>query len=176
MDNSTRQEVPTGVALEKARRRVGFSAVDAATRLGISPGALGDFECGLRTPDVELINAMSELYGVEPGRFVSRPLVPRVSPRYDADAGVLWMGWSAIHIREKDNEQIIRSVAAALRSMRSLADFGPVQLRTSELPLLSALFDLHDPELETLLMQHLNISPSDALGIINEMVFYASVS
>ena len=167
--------MPTGVALEKARRQVGFSAADAAARLGISPGSLGDFESGLRTPDAELISTMSELYGVEPGRFASRPWVPRIPPRYDAEAGVLWLGWNAIHIREKDNEQIIRSVAAALRSMRSLADSSPVLLRSAELPLLSSLFDLNDLELEDLLMRYLNISPSDALGIINEMVLFSSV-
>ncbi len=176
MSDSTTREVPTGLALEKARRRVGFSAPDAAARLGINPGLLGEFENGIRTPDQELIAVMSQLYGVEPGRLASRPLVPRVPSRYDSDAGVLWMGWSSIQIREKDNEQIIRSIAAALRSMRSLADFSPVLLRSTELPLLSSLFDLHDLELEDLLMRYLNVPPSDALGIVNEMIVYASVS
>lgn len=176
MNETTSQEVPTGLALEKARRQVGFSTFDAAQHLGISLQALGDFESGLRTPNDELIAAMSNLYGVEPGRFASRPWVPRVPARYDAKAGVLWMGWTAIHVGGKNNEQIVCAIAATLRSLRSLTDTSPVHLRPSELPLLARLFDLADPNLENLMMQHLNISPNDALGLINEMVVYSATS
>ena len=176
MDETTGQEVPTGLALEKARRQVGFSTEDAAQHLGISLNALGDFESGLRTPNDELIAAMSRLYGVEPGRFASRPWVPRVPARYDANEGVLWMGWTARHVREGDNEQIVCAIAATLRTLRSLTDSSPVHLRPSELPLLARLFDLADPDLENIMMRHLNISPTDALGLINEMVVYSATT
>lgn len=176
MDNSTIQDVPTGLALEKARRRIGLRAMDAAARLGISPGVLGDFESGLRTPNDEIVAAMSALYGVEPDQFASRPLAPRTPPRYDSDAGVLWLGNNAIALRDGDHEHVVRWLAAALRSMRSLPASSPVIPRTPDLELLSSILDLDDPELENVLMQHLNVSPSDALGLINEMVVYATVS
>lgn len=175
VSNGRSHQVPTGEALEKARRRVGFSVVAAAAELNVTVEALGDYESGLRTPSEDLVGQMLSLYGVEVGRIVSRPWVPRVAPRYDQETETLWMGWSAITVSPKDNEQIIRAVADALRSMRSAAHDAPLQLRTADLPLLSELLDLSDNELPDILMQYLRLSPSDCLNLVNQMVVLASV-
>lgn len=175
MTESRSQQVPTGEALEKARRRVGFTVEAAATALGVTVQALGDFESGLRTPGEELLEEMLSLYGVERGRIVTRPWVPRVSPRYDRETGTLWLGWTGITVTEKDNDQILRSVADALRTMRSVAHDAPIQLRAADLPLLSELLDLSDPELSDTLMRYLRISPSECLYLVNQMVVMASV-
>ena len=175
MPESRNQQVPTGEALEKARRRVGFSVDAAAEELKISTRLLGDIESGMRTPDPDLIDAMVALYGVEPGRIASREWVPRVPARYDADTKVLQMGWSSIQIKEKDNDHIARSIAVALREMRSLPGESPVVLRSSELGLLAPLFDLRDPDLPEILTRYLRLPPSDALNLVNQMVVLDSV-
>lgn len=175
VEQSEVHEVPTGLALEKARRRVGFSVDAAASSLGISVSALGDYESGMRTPSKDVIADMCRLYGVEAGRVASRPWVPRVPPRYDGDTDLLWIGWTSISVKEKNNEHLLRAAAAALRDMRSLTDDSPVVLRSAELPLLSTLFDLNDEGLEDLLVRYLKIQPADALQIISEMVVLAAV-
>ncbi|MFW2383205.1 MAG: helix-turn-helix domain-containing protein, partial [Acidimicrobiales bacterium] len=175
MSNGRSDQVPTGEALEKARRRVGFSVEAAAAELSVTVEALGEYESGFRTPADDLIEQMLSLYGVEEGRIVGRPWVPRVAPRYDRETETLWMGWSAITVSPKDNDQIIRSVADALRSMRSSAHDAPLQLRTADLPLLSELLDLGDEELPDILMRYLRLSPSDCLNLVNQMVVVASV-
>jgi transcriptional regulator with XRE-family HTH domain len=167
-------QVPTGEALEKARRRVGFTAVAASEALGIPVRALGDFESGLRTPSDAVVEAMLALYGIELGRITSRSWVPRVPPRYDSDTQTLWLGWSAIHITEKANDQILCSVAAALRSMRSLAHDAPLQVRATDLPLLAQVLDLTDENLPDTFMRYFRLSPSDCLCLVNEMVVLVS--
>jgi hypothetical protein len=117
---------------------------------------------------------MVALYGVEPGRIVSRSWVPRVPPRYDPKTKTLWLGWNGICITEGDNEQIIRSVADALRSMRSVGHDTPLKLRATDLPLLAELLDLSDESLPDILMRYLRLSPSDCLSHLNEMVVMAS--
>jgi transcriptional regulator with XRE-family HTH domain len=168
-------EVPTGEALEKARRRVGFSVEGAAASLGVTTAALADFESGVRTPSEELISAMSKLYGVEKGRFASRPWVPRVPPRFDEETGVLWLGWCSIKVVPGDNDHLARSVAAAIRTMRSLTDDSPVRLRSSDLQLLGRLFDLDDELLPDRLASYLRLPPNEALGIVNTMVASTAV-
>ncbi len=169
------QHVPTAVALEKARRRVGFSVEAAADELNITTRLLGDIESGMRTPGPDLIEAMVSLYGVEPGRIEGREWVPRVPARYDAESHVLQMGWTSIQIKEKDNDHIARSLAVALREMRSLPGDGPVVLRSTELGLLAPLFDLSAPDLPEILARYLRLTPNEALSLVNQMVVLDSV-
>ncbi len=177
MDGQANQgnEVPTGAALEKARRRVRYSPEAAASALGLTVRALGEYESGLRTPSDDLIDAMSTLYGVEPGRFASRPWVPRVPSRYDPDTGTLWVAWNAVQVKGMDNERLCRSIADAIRTTRSLSNTSPIHFRTSELPELAKLFDLHDDALPDLFMEFLRLSPSEALLLVSEMVVVNSV-
>lgn len=175
MAESRNQRVLTGEALEKARRRVGFSVGAAAEELKISTRLLGDIESGMRAPDAELVDAMVALYGVEPGRIANRKWVPRVPASYDADTQILRLGWSSIQIKEKDNDHIARSIAVALREMRSLPGESPVVLRSTELGPLAPLFDLHDPDLPEILTKYLRLPPSDALNLVNHMVVLDSV-
>lgn len=163
-------EIPTGEALFKARLRVGHSIASAAMSLHIPPSALADYESGMRTPGDNLINEMADLYGVERHRLASRPWVPQVPPEYHPETKTLSMGWHTIQVHPGDNEHLIRSVAAVVRSMRSLAETSPLQLRGLELPLLAKLIDLTDPKLPNLLGYYLCIGPDAALTLVNEMV------
>ncbi len=163
-------EIPTGEALFKARLRVGHSIASAAMSLHIPPSALADYESGMRTPGDNLINEMADLYGVERHRLASRPWVPQVPPEYHPETNTLSMGWHTIQVHPGDNEHLIRSVAAVVRSMRSLAETSPVQLRELELPLLAKLIDLTDPKLPNLFGYYLGIGPDAALQLVNEMV------
>ncbi len=170
MNDQTTNEIPTGEALCKARRRVGHSIESAATAIHIPPSALADYESGMRTPGEDLINELADLYGVERRRLASRPWVPQVPPEYDSETRALSMGWHTIQVQPGNNEHLIRSVAAALRSMRSLAETAPLQIRGAELPLLSSLMDLSDPALTDIMVRYLGLAPDEALGLINEMV------
>lgn len=163
-------EIATGEALFKARLRVGHSIESAAMSLHIPPSALADYESGIRTPGADLINEMADLYGVERHRLASREWVPQVPPEYNAETRMLSLGWHTIQVHPGDNEHLIRSVAAVVRSMRSVPETSPLQLRGNELPLLAQLLDLDEPKLPDYLVYYLGIGPDDALKLVNEMV------
>lgn len=160
----SRKSVPLGQALEGARRRVQFSTEAAADQLGIDTRELGLYESGLRTPRADLLEAMGELYGVDPSRFESRPYLPRIPPRIDREARTLELGWMTIDLAPADtspdgaNHYLVRSIAGSLRSMRGLDVGQPVYLRRSEFPLLATLLDTNDDELAVLLMRYLSLS------------------
>ncbi len=171
----SRSTVPLGKALEGARRRVQFSVESAASHLGIDTRELGLYECGLRTPDAEMLRLMGSLYGVDPDRLESRPYLPRVPPRIDRTAKTLSMGWMTIDLSPVDdnpaqaNEYLVRSIAGSLRTMRGLDVGQPVYLRRSELPLLAALLDTTDNDLPVLLMRYLSLSYSETLQLVASM-------
>ena len=52
------------LTLKAARVNAGFTQEEAATRLGISPATLGNWEKGVSFPDAQQINAICALYGV----------------------------------------------------------------------------------------------------------------
>jgi hypothetical protein len=85
------------------------------------------------------------------------------------------LGWCSIAVVPGDNEHLARSVAVAVRTMRSLTDESPVRLRSSDLSLLGTLFDLDDEFLTDHLSKHLRVPPNEALGLINEMVALTAV-
>ena len=171
----TRTGVATADALTMARRRIGFSVDTAADALHIGIRELYHYESGFRTPSGELIAEMARLYGVEPERLGTREWVPRVPPRFDERASVLWLGWMPIEVKPGDNEHLIRSVAGALRTMRSLDGSDPIFIRASELPLLAGLLDLDDPRLVDHLANYLTLNDVESLALLNEMVMIEAV-
>ncbi len=54
-----------GAELKRARLEKGFSAVEVTRYLGISIGALRNYENGSRTPGLSVFFALSEIYGVK---------------------------------------------------------------------------------------------------------------
>ncbi|MEZ5343114.1 MAG: helix-turn-helix transcriptional regulator [Acidimicrobiales bacterium] len=169
--NPNNGRVPLGEALRKARTRVGYGLEAAATAAGLSERELGDYECGIRTPNQAVSEALANIYGVEPERFGNREFVARVPGRYDSDKQILWLGWFRIDFNPATgtNEQLFRSVGAALRSMRSLSETAPVFIRQQEVAILAALLDLADADLAFLIMRYLRLSYAEASNLIERM-------
>ena len=167
--NPTR--VPLGQALEKARIRVGFTVQTAAAAVGLSESELSHFECGIRTPSAEISAELGRLYGVEPERLGHREFVARVPGRYDPEACALWLGWYRIDFTPltDTNEHLLRSIGAALRSMRSLPETAPVFIRSAEIELFASLIDLTDENLAFLIMRYLRLSYADTAKLIASM-------
>lgn len=149
-------QLPVGEALVAVRQRSGYSLDSAARELGISVRHLLHIEAGLRTPSQELLGHIEEIYGFELDRLESRTWAERIPPRYDLETGTLWLGWLPIEAEAGENEKLVRSIAAALRTMRSMNDHQPVYLRGSEFPVLSPLFDLEDLHLPFYFMRYLH--------------------
>lgn len=149
-------QLPMGEALVTVRRRAGYSIESAAIELGITSRHLLHIEAGLRTPSAELLGEIEEVYGIELERLESRSWADRIPPRYDVETNTLWLGWLPIEADIGDNEKMVRSIAAALRTMRSLSDHQPLYLRGSEFPVLSPLFDLDDLHLPFYFMRYLH--------------------
>ena len=53
------------ITLKAARINRGYTQVEAAQKLGISPDTLGNYERGKHFPDVPIIEKIENLYGVE---------------------------------------------------------------------------------------------------------------
>ena len=53
------------LSLKSARVNKGFTQEEAATKLGISPYTLANYENGKTFPDVPVIQKIEELYGIE---------------------------------------------------------------------------------------------------------------
>ncbi len=170
-DPKPQTRVPLGAALEKARVRVGFSVQTAAAAVGLSENELSHFECGIRTPTEEIAADLSRLYGVEPERLGHREFVARIPGRFDPDDGAVWLGWYRINFDplEDANEHLLRSIGAALRSMRSLPENAPVFIRSQEIELFASLIDLTDENLAFLTMRYLRLSYSETTSLIGRM-------
>ncbi len=63
--------------LSQLRRQAGLTQAEMAKRLGISKSAVSMYECGNREPELELLQAMADLFGVGVGALLGRedPLV-----------------------------------------------------------------------------------------------------
>ena len=168
-------DVPTGEALERARRAVRCSHESAAAYLGISTRALADFESGMRTPSQDILRSMASLYDTNFESDTTRQWASRSDAQFDNDTATLWIGLTCIRVGGMSNEELCCSVSTAIRSVRQASASETVHLRSGEKPQLARLFDLRDEALPDLLMEHFCISPSDALVLVSEMVVIASV-
>ena len=155
-------QIPVGEALLTVRRRLTLSLESAARELGLSARHLSQIESGIRTPSPKLLETFESVYEIEMARLESRSWAERVPPRFDVETGTLWLGWLPIQTDVGDNEKLVRSLAAALRTMRSLGDHQPVYLRGSEFPVLGPLFDLDDLHLPFYFMRYLRLTWQEA--------------
>ncbi len=164
-------QVAIGLALEKARRRMGHTAAGAAGALRISERELGHFESGLRTPSAGMLMEMAELYGTKVAAFGSRDLALRLPPYIDYGEKILWIGWTPVRLDcgSADNTHVVRSIASALRSMRSLSETRPVYLRANEIPLIGSLLDLEDPDLAATMMHYFGFTYVEAEAVLMRM-------
>lgn len=173
-DVKKNQPTPVGVALEKARIRVGFSSEAAAMASGIPARELAQIESGLRLPKPDILKALSRIYGVDPMRFGTGRWVPRVPPRYDPEAGVIWLGYISIAYSHTvhGSDYLLRSIGGAIRTMRSLDSQMPIFLRSNDFEVFAELIDLDDPEIPQLMGHHLNQDAAHVDWLITELRKY----
>lgn len=162
--------VPFGLALEKARVRLGYSIEVAAETLRVTPRTLGHIEAGLRTPTQSFVEAVCDAYGLQQDRLGTRGFVPRVEPHLSDDGQVLWLGWLPIQLGDNySSNDLFQSIAATLRTMRTLSSHQPVYLRSADLPVLVGLVDIEDPDLVRVMISHLRLTLSEAIEQIQAM-------
>jgi transcriptional regulator with XRE-family HTH domain len=148
------------------RRRFGWTIEFAAGEIGISVGHLEHFETGVRAPSDDVLESLAKTYGLHAGQTEARNWSKRTPPRFDAATQTLWIGWLAVDINGADNEAKLISIGSALRTMRSLAEGVPVNLRESEWDVFAPLFDLDDPKLVSLLISHFRLNLLEATTMV----------
>ena len=65
--------------LSLLRRQAGLTQAALAQKLGISKSAVSMYECGNREPELELLQAMADLFGVSVGALLGREDQPLVN-------------------------------------------------------------------------------------------------
>jgi len=71
MDNKT-----TGQLLARLRKERNLTQRQVADKLHISPQAISKWECGQGCPDIELLRALSDIFGISMERLLSGDLTP----------------------------------------------------------------------------------------------------
>ena len=59
--------------LSRLRRERGLTQAELSARLGISKSAVSMYECGNREPELDLLRAMADLFGVSESVLLGRP-------------------------------------------------------------------------------------------------------
>lgn len=161
---------PMGEALRSARLRMGWSVEAAAAELRLSARVLHHIEAGIRVPTGELLDTITELYGIDADELDTRLAAPHVPPSYDTESQTLWLGWMPVIIGDNaDNDTILSCISSALRTMRKVADHQPVYIRDREIPILADLMDLDDEDLPFLTMSHLGYTWVEATTLVGEL-------
>ena len=110
--------------LSLLRRQAGMTQAELAARLGISKSAVSMYECANREPELELLQAMADLFGVSVGALLGRedqPLVngdPELTEYLEAlrDRPELRMLFSTTRNATKEDIETAVRIIEALRS------------------------------------------------------------
>lgn len=62
--DTRREEGVRRMTVRDLRRRAGWTQRELAERLGVSPGAVANWEVGIRTPSLRTAKKIAELFGV----------------------------------------------------------------------------------------------------------------
>lgn len=144
---------PLGVAAATARALIGYSVEGAAARLGIPSAIIEEAESGVIEINDELRALFEDCYGVKLETLLAKQVgehAPRTPMAYDAAQGILRVGTLGVRFRlgRDDNDSLLRGFSSAVRRQRQLPPSVPLQLREADMPVLAALLDLEDPELD----------------------------
>ena len=76
--------------LSRLRRERGLTQAELGARLGISKSAVSMYECGNREPELDLLRAMADLFGVSESRPELRMLfsLTKNATKQDVEAAV----------------------------------------------------------------------------------------
>jgi transcriptional regulator with XRE-family HTH domain len=164
--------ITTGHALRRSRELSGLSERAAARALGVRRATLRAWEADQATPDAEQIELATVVYGhgTEDVWAERAPLVDPEQP------GLLVVGseritvWSNGDAGQVDNRDVIARYLAAVRRQRGVEDHDDIALRADDLGALSMVLDLDDDELQSILMELLDLTPAGAQWAIRSML------
>jgi len=154
MNNSgeTKSAVASSHTAATARTLVGFSIEGAAEALGMPAMVLREIEAGELTLNDELKVLMEKTYGMSLDGLAKgeSTYVPRTPVSYDSERKILRVGSLGVRFDHHvdDNDVLLRGFSSAVRRQRQTPPSVPLMLRRVDLPVLSELLDLDDPELD----------------------------
>ena len=72
-----------GKTIQSLREQNGMSQKELAKRAGVSTGAIGNYEAGLRRPKFETIEALADIFNVPIGLLIGDESAARILMSYD---------------------------------------------------------------------------------------------
>lgn len=72
-----------GKTIQTLREQNGMSQKDLAKRVGVSTGAIGNYEAGLRRPKFETIEALADIFNIPIGLLIGDESSARILMCYD---------------------------------------------------------------------------------------------
>lgn len=72
-----------GKTIQTLREQSGMSQKDLAKRVGVSTGAIGNYEAGLRRPKFETIEALADIFNIPIGLLIGDESSARILMCYD---------------------------------------------------------------------------------------------
>lgn len=75
-----------------ARGKIRISQAELARRLGVSPGAVGNWESGTRSPDAEMLSRIADALGCTVDYLLGREEMPEKPSATDDDLKVALFG------------------------------------------------------------------------------------
>lgn len=74
---------------KEARKKTGMTAIEAASKLEISQATIGGWEAGRKTPSIEGLEKMADLYHVTTDYLLGRPEAMSADPSIPIDKSIL---------------------------------------------------------------------------------------
>lgn len=107
--------------LKKLRKNAGYTQLEVAKLLGVSPSAIGMYEQGRREPDLETTQKFCKLYGITPNYLVNEggdapseisEMITQMREQMRQSDGIMFDG---VPISEEDTEKIFDAMLLAAR-------------------------------------------------------------
>ncbi|WP_082759869.1 helix-turn-helix domain-containing protein [Abyssisolibacter fermentans] len=107
-----------GTKLKDLRKKYNFTQKDLAEKLGLTPAAIGLYEQGRRTPDVELIVKIAKIFDISTDYLlIDSDTKPAIIPDELKELGVQYI---ALAKSFKDNEIPPEDVEKLLKVIKGL--------------------------------------------------------
>lgn len=174
-------ETTTGHALQRLRELSGLNERSAARALGVHRSELRAWESGRSLPDDAQLARAVAVYG----RDLRDVIATRRSLTDPERPGVLIVGDEEIFVADhvdthpdphRRNAALLRSYVGAVRRQRGVPSGQPVELRSDDLVSLAVELDLGDEQLQTLLAEILDLTPTGAQFTVRALLVGALVA
>ena len=167
-DQHARGGAPTGLILERARKRMGYSPAAVCRILLISERDLNNYEGGLRALPISLIERFAELYDIDPERLQPGAVTGLVAPTSSVEHKRFMIGWASVDLDAigTSNHERLRAVAQTIRSMRGLSETMAVTVRDDEKAAFVEILDVDAPDLHDDLVRFFSLGDDQATELL----------